>query len=812
MNQNITITSVTGTPPFDIIVCDYSYTNCYNVATSVISLPITVDIPFQLDGLLSILIVITDSLGCTYFEQITCEPSPSIQPCSVIFQNNTELYSNGYDITPNDFIQSGDIAHFWDPPSRTGYIWVYTYSTKKIREWKIISISPFVYDTTYNSVGYRDIDYPVGITTFGFGVCAKNSNQLITSNVTTRNIIVVTLDPFPNTTSNYYDTGITLPQFSFITGDIVYTFDNKIILTLTQGPSPITYYLNQYGVNGDLEESIIIGGGSTPPTPNITSALGLYVENNLLYLVSQTGIIYNVDVNYPYNVSTIGTAGINPVLGASQSPSCINISLRTLTSQESSCLCLSFINNSTIDIGYSYNRCDGSSVYQICTSGNTIHACGSNPKVDNSLLQSVVGLPCVNGTCNENTTLITPTPTQTSTNTPSPTQTSTNTPTPTQTSVTPTPTQTPTHTPTITKTPSQTPVTPTPTKTPTVTPSQSPIYSNVFRSSWFGSSVTLPYNSVGTYTGTIYWGDGATSVNSYANRTHSYASASTYTIIIDGTVTGFAFNSGGDRLKLREITSWGNLRGYNNSNSGMFYGCSNLVLTGITGVMNTSGITSFDKMFTSCPSITTIPNMGSWDTSSVTATTWMFLNSSGFNENISGWTTSAVTDMTWMFNNAKSFNQPLNSWDVSNVNKMYGTFAGATSFNQPLNSWVTSAVTNMFDLFQNNISFNQDLSSWDVSNVISMNFMFFSAITFNQDLGSGDVSNVTGMTGMLSDTNLNTTNYDNTLIGWDSLPSVQNNVVVGAGGLIYTSAGAGGTARANLISNYSWTFVGDSGI
>ena len=546
----------------------------------------------------------------------------------------------------------------------------------------------------------------------------------------------------------------------------------------------------------------MIGGSATPPVPNITSALGLFIENNGVYIVNQNGVIYNVDTNYPYSISNFGTAGITPVAGASQSSGCINVSLRTLTSQELSCLCLSFINNSTIDIGYSYDRCDGSSVYQICTSGNTIHVCGSNPKVDNSILQIVSGLPCVNETCNENTTLITPTPTQTSTNTP----------TPTQTSVTPTPTQTPTHTPTMTKTPSQTPVTPTPTKTPTMTPSQSGVYANNFTSIWQGSSVNLPYKSTGTYSGTIYWGDGTTSVNSYANRSHTYTSAGTYTIIIDGTVTGFAFNGGGDRLKLREIKRWGTLRGENNSNAGMFYGCSNLVLTGVTGTLNTSGITSFDKMFMTCSSITTVPGMGSWDTSSVTAMTWTFINCTNFNENISGWTTSAVTDMTWMFNNATSFNQPLDSWNVSNVTKMYGTFAGATSFNQPLNSWVTSAVTNMFDLFQNNTSFNQDLSSWDVSNVISMNFMFFSAITFNQDLSSWDISNVTGMTGMLSDTNLSTTNYDNTLIGWDSLPSVQNNVVVGAGGLTYTSAGAGGTARANLISNYSWTFVGDSGI
>jgi surface protein len=118
----------------------------------------------------------------------------------------------------------------------------------------------------------------------------------------------------------------------------------------------------------------------------------------------------------------------------------------------------------------------------------------------------------------------------------------------------------------------------------------------------------------------------------------------------------------------------------------------------------------------------------------------------------------------------------------------------------------------MYDLFQNNTSFNQDLCSWDVSNVISMDYMFYSAITFNQDLSSWDVSNVTGMTGMLNYTNVSTTNYDNTLVGWDSLPSLLNNVTIGVNGLTYTSAGAGGTARSNIISNYSWTFNGDTGV
>jgi surface protein len=806
MNQSVTISSVSGTPPYDIVVCDYTYNNCQTAATSVVSLPTTIIVPSQLSGLLSLIVVVTDSIGCTTFEQVTCEPTPSILPCSPIFQNSTEVYSNGNDITPPNFFATTDISHYWDSSTSTGFLWMNSNAQQIIREWKIISLSPFLYDLSYNSVGYRDINYPSGILSLGNGLCSKSLNELVGFNPSNKKIIIISFGDAPSTTSNYFETSITLPALALVTGDIVYTTNNKVILTMTQlqPPLPIEYYLKQYNLSGDEEVSVLIGGGPTPPTPNITNALGLYVENNLLYLVSQTGVIYNVDLNYPYQVSNFSTVGIATVNGASQIPNCINTSLVRLTSVEASCLCMSFINQTSNDIGFSYYRCDGEFVYQISNSGSTIHACGSSPNGDDPSLQIVVGLPCQNNSCNPDLTLITPTPSVTTTLTP----------TPTQTSITPSVTPTNTLTPTLTKTPAQTSLTPTPTKTTTKTPTPTPSSesSTTFRSIWQGSSVNLPYKSTGTYSGTIYWGDGTTSPNSYPNRSHTYTSAGTYTIIIDGTVTGFAFNGGGDRLKLREIKRWGTLRGENNSNTGMFYGCTNLVLTGVTGTLNTSGITSFDKMFMSCSSITTVPGMGSWDTSSVTAMTWTFLNSTNFNENISGWTTSAVTDMTWMFNNCKSFNQPLNSWNVSNVTKMYGTFAGATSFDQPLNSWVTSAVTNMFDLFQNNILFNQDLSSWDVSNVISMNFMFFSAITFNQDLSSWDVSNVTGMTGMLSNTILSTTNYDNMLIGWDSLPSVQNNVVVGAGGLTYTSAGAGGTARANLISNYSWSFNGDIGV
>jgi surface protein len=133
-------------------------------------------------------------------------------------------------------------------------------------------------------------------------------------------------------------------------------------------------------------------------------------------------------------------------------------------------------------------------------------------------------------------------------------------------------------------------------------------------------------------------------------------------------------------------------------------------------------------------------------------------------------------------------------------------------FNQPLSGWVTSAITDMESTFALTDVFNQDISNWDVSNVTTMKNMFVNSLQFDQDLSSWDVSNVTDMSDMFDGTNISTSNYDSLLVGWDSLPSLQNGVTFGVNGLTYTSAGAGGTARSNIISNYSWNFVGDSGV
>jgi surface protein len=327
----------------------------------------------------------------------------------------------------------------------------------------------------------------------------------------------------------------------------------------------------------------------------------------------------------------------------------------------------------------------------------------------------------------------TPTPTQTSTPTPTPTPSFTPTLTPTITSsVTPTPSVTPTltMTPTITSS-----VTPTPTLTPTPSPSFIPPtpFISIWRTTSSSETITLPYENTGTYNGTIDWGDGNTSVNSYANRTHTYVTPGDYTISILGDCVEFRFIGGGDRNKIREITQWGNRFKLGN-NGNYFEGCGNLVLTGVTDVLNLQGTTQLLSMFKGCSQITTINRINEWNVSQVTNMSDMF-SQSLFNQDISGWNVSNVTDMSYMFSNSSNFNQNINSWNTSKVSNMFSMFAG-TPFNQPLNSWNVSGVTNMYGMFAGCSSLNQDISGWDVSNVTNMGAMFLNCLSFNQDLSS----------------------------------------------------------------------------
>ena len=147
---------------------------------------------------------------------------------------------------------------------------------------------------------------------------------------------------------------------------------------------------------------------------------------------------------------------------------------------------------------------------------------------------------------------------------------------------------------------------------------------------------------------------------------------------------------------------------------------------------------------------------------------------------------------------------------INNTTNMFTNCTSITTINN-ISSWNLSGITNLGNMFNGCINFNDDITTWDVSNVTSLSNMLYSTSSFNQNLGSWDVSNVSNFSDFMAYCGISTLNYDNTLIGWSSL-TLQTSIYFGAYGLTYTSAGAGGAARSSIISNYSWSFVGDIGI
>ncbi|NBV51841.1 BspA family leucine-rich repeat surface protein, partial [bacterium] len=170
------------------------------------------------------------------------------------------------------------------------------------------------------------------------------------------------------------------------------------------------------------------------------------------------------------------------------------------------------------------------------------------------------------------------------------------------------------------------------------------------------NQITLPLIGSGSYKFTVYWGDGTkntiTTWND-PNATHTYATAGTYTVTINGTLTGFKFGNGGDKLKINNISQFGNLRLGNDS--AYFSGAANLTITA-TDNLDLTGTTDLTLMFSGCTSLTTIPSAATWDVSKVLYMGQLFEGASAFNQDIGNWNTANVQTMALMFLNASAFN------------------------------------------------------------------------------------------------------------------------------------------------------------
>jgi surface protein len=159
----------------------------------------------------------------------------------------------------------------------------------------------------------------------------------------------------------------------------------------------------------------------------------------------------------------------------------------------------------------------------------------------------------------------------------------------------------------------------------------------------------LPLVSDGNYDFTVDWGDDSQDSITAGNdltSTHTYVAPGTYEIIISGQISGWSFNDTEDKEKILEIVQWGPLAF--GDTSSQFRGCNNLTISA-TDIPDLSETSLLSRAFQDCQSLTTVPSISNWDTSSVTSMAWMFSDAYAFDQDLSGWDISGVTDMKKMF-------------------------------------------------------------------------------------------------------------------------------------------------------------------
>jgi surface protein len=337
------------------------------------------------------------------------------------------------------------------------------------------------------------------------------------------------------------------------------------------------------------------------------------------------------------------------------------------------------------------------------------------------------------------------------------------------------------------------------------------------------NQITIPANTGTledyTYNFTVDWGDGSTDSNVTNSITHTYATAGTYVVTIEGIYPHFKSFTELDPLKLIELNQWGTQAWLNLESA--FSDCENMVYLA-TDIPDLSNVTDMSLTFANVSSFN--ETIGEWDVSNIKTFNSTFFGStfnidisnwnvsgaeqfndtfsdSNFNQNISNWNVSGVIAMNSMFR-ASDFNQPIGNWNVSNVTEMQGMFRDS-DFNQDISGWDVSNVTNMGQMFEAS-EFSYDIGNWNTASLQLMGGIFYDASNFDYDIGSWDISQVTDLAYSLSLSGLSVANYDKTLKGW-AAQTVQPDQDFNGGGLVYCSA----DLERDILIDQGWVFDGD---
>jgi surface protein len=212
---------------------------------------------------------------------------------------------------------------------------------------------------------------------------------------------------------------------------------------------------------------------------------------------------------------------------------------------------------------------------------------------------------------------------------------------------------------------------------------------NFFTTEWTttasSETITLPYSGGGSYTGTIDWGDGNTDVNDGTVITHTYATAGTYTVVINGLITDWNFGNIFGSTYITSVVHWGQLQ--LGQNLGAYFGdCTNLDLSSVSDVLNLAGMSDLNYMFGFCTSLTSINRIGEWNTSGITVMSAMFQGCDQINFNIGTWDVAAVTNFSDFMADATptfsttNLNAIYNGWSTQSVQSSLSITFGTAEY------------------------------------------------------------------------------------------------------------------------------------
>jgi hypothetical protein len=266
----------------------------------------------------------------------TPTPTPTIgsiivPQCSIIYNKIVGLidYIYSYNINTNvsTFLQTGYFSFSGGSPDIANTLtklWVYkpgpassSSAYTEIAEYNI-TLSP--YTSTFNRI-------IIANAFFGNGLCAIDDTHLISSTRATTSQSVVTIIKItlnPNNTGTVENL-FTLPSGRQVSGDIVYTTNGKIIVTTIRIIGiTVTYWISQY--------SLINNVWSLEMDKNVTNdapgANGLAMSGgNILIFSGQN--LKRIDTNFPYSITPVWDTGATGIGGASQVPSCSNVTFIT---------------------------------------------------------------------------------------------------------------------------------------------------------------------------------------------------------------------------------------------------------------------------------------------------------------------------------------------------------------------------------------------------------------------------------------------------------------------------------------------------